>query len=385
MSEQLKREGLAALQAGDAARAQDLLVQAREAGGADATVHLALAFACVNLGQAEAALAAVDQALELEPRNLRALLFKADHLERMGQPRVALGFFRGALQVAEQLEEVPNDVAHGLRRAAEFLRRAGQQYRDYLMDTLKAKGFNESANERFSESLAIAFGDKPVHYQQPTRYYFPGLAQRAFFPREQFPWLEALEARTEAIREELQGVLALDDSFGPYLEADGTTPILNESSNIGSMDWSACYLWRDGSVVDEIAQRCPVTMEALSEVPLCLVPGHMPSALFSRLAPNTTIAPHHGLVNTRLICHLPLIVPENCGALRVGNHQRTWREGEAFVFDDSVEHEAWNNADSQRVVLLFDVWRPELSDEEQHWVREMLQAVGEYDDGGAAA
>ena len=380
MTEQLKRAGLSALQAGDAARAKELLTQAR-VGSTDANVSLALAFACVNLKQPDEALEAVDHALELEPRNLRALLFKADHLDRTGQPRVALGFYRGALQVAEQLDQIPNDVAQGLRRAAEFQSKAGNRYRDYLMDTLKSQGYKEESSERFHESLKIAFGDKPAYLQQPRRYFFPGLSQRAFFPREQFPWLESLEASTEAIKKELLQVVDSGDSFGPYLEADGTGPILNEASNLGSMDWSACYLWRDGSVVEEIAQRCPETMQALSQVPLCKIPGHMPSALFSRLAPGTTIAPHHGLVNTRLICHLPLIVPENCGALRVGNHQRTWREGEAFVFDDSVEHEAWNNADSARVVLLFDVWRPELSEEEQHWVSLMLQAVGDYDDG----
>jgi aspartyl/asparaginyl beta-hydroxylase (cupin superfamily) len=104
----------------------------------------------------------------------------------------------------------------------------------------------------------------------------------------------------------------------------------------------------------------------------------MPSALFSRLAPGARIVPHHGAVNTRLICHLPLIVPPDCGALRVGNYERAWREGEAFVFDDSMEHEAWNPSARERVVLLFDIWRPELTDEERHWVSQMLQAVDAY-------
>jgi aspartyl/asparaginyl beta-hydroxylase (cupin superfamily) len=86
------------------------------------------------------------------------------------------------------------------------------------------------------------------------------------------------------------------------------------------------------------------------------------------------------MVNTRLICHLPIIVPPDCGELRVGNYSRPWVEGEAFVFDDSVEHEAINRSDRERVVLLFDIWRPELTEEERHWVRTLLQAVDSFSD-----
>ena len=74
----------------------------------------------------------------------------------------------------------------------------------------------------------------------------------------------------------------------------------------------------------------------------------------------------------------PLIVPENCGALRVGNTQKAWQEGELLIFDDSMEHEAWNHSDRDRVVLLFDIWRPELSAEERQWVSAMLLAVKSF-------
>ena len=84
------------------------------------------------------------------------------------------------------------------------------------------------------------------------------------------------------------------------------------------------------------------------------------------------------MLNTRLICHLPIIVPENCGALRVGNQTRTWQEGKALIFDDSVEHEAWNNSNEERVVLLFDIWRPELTEDERRLITDMLVAVEEY-------
>ena len=104
-------------------------------------------------------------------------------------------------------------------------------------------------------------------------------------------------------------------------------------------------------------------MSALQQVPLCTIAGRTPSVLFSLLRPGTRIRPHHGFTNARLICHLPLIVPSD-RALRVGNETRAWREGELFIFDDSIEHAAWNLSKELRVVLLFDVWRPELSDKE---------------------
>lgn len=80
-----------------------------------------------------------------------------------------------------------------------------------------------------------------------------------------------------------------------------------------------------------------------------------------------------------MICHLPLIVPENCGGLRCGNQVENWREGAAYVFDDSIEHEAWNNSDQDRVVLLFDIWRPELTEEERLLISAMLETVSNYE------
>lgn len=375
---QLQQEGLQALRAGKAADAERCFLGAIERGSTDAALWLALAFARVHQGRAEAALEAVDQALAMEPRNLRALLFKADHLDRMGDKRESLGYYQAALKVAGGEPQVPRDVAQALQRAQDVCQRQARAYEDYLRQALAAHDFDPAISPRFAESLEIAFGKQPLQLQQPTRYCFPGLPQQAFYPREQFGWVRELEAQTPAIRKELEQVLQDPQSFEPYLQTQDNQPQLNDRQNLDSMDWSACYLWRDGELNDDMARRCPRTVEALSRVPLCQVPGQMPSVLFSRLAPGATIVPHHGAVNTRLICHLPLIVPPDCGALRVGNYRRTWREGELLVFDDSMEHEAWNPGARERVVLLFDIWRPELTNDERQWVSTMLQAVKSY-------
>jgi aspartyl/asparaginyl beta-hydroxylase (cupin superfamily) len=77
------------------------------------------------------------------------------------------------------------------------------------------------------------------------------------------------------------------------------------------------------------------------------------------------IAAHTGMFNTRLICHLPLIVPPDC-RFRVGNEVREWQPGKLMIFNDTIEHEAWNDSAEDRVILIFDIWRPELSDREKH-------------------
>ena len=83
------------------------------------------------------------------------------------------------------------------------------------------------------------------------------------------------------------------------------------------------------------------------------------------------------MLNTRLICHIPLIVPEEC-RLRVGNETRAVEFGKAMIFDDSIEHEAWNDSDETRVVLLFEIWRPELSEAERRALTVMYEAISGY-------
>ncbi len=100
--------------------------------------------------------------------------------------------------------------------------------------------------------------------------------------------------------------------------------------------------------------------------------------MFSALAPRTHIPAHTGESNARLVVHLPLIVPEKCGTLRVGFEEREWKVGEALIFDDSIEHEAWNNSDELRVVLLFDIWHPALSLKDREMVNALVAVESEF-------
>jgi aspartyl/asparaginyl beta-hydroxylase (cupin superfamily) len=99
--------------------------------------------------------------------------------------------------------------------------------------------------------------------------------------------------------------------------------------------------------------------------------------LFSALTPHTRIPPHTGVANFRLLVHLPLILPPGCG-FRVGGETREWKFGEAWVFDDTIEHEAWNNSDELRVIMICDVWSPLLSDSEREAIAAVIEARDRY-------
>ena len=374
------QEGLRDLRSGNPAAAENKFKELLAMGSPDGSAWFALAIARAHLGKTDEAMQAVDQALELEPQNLRALLFKASQLEQQGQSRKAQMYFNGAIKIAANYPKLPPDVEQGIQHAKQAGQRAARKYETYLIDALAASGFHPTKSQRCKDSLDIMFGRKQVdlQQQQPTRHLFPGLPQREFYEREEFAWIPDLEARTNDIRAELEALNPSSERFRPYVERNSTLPELGQGKNVDSMDWSACYLWRDGSVMEDIARHCPLTMQAMSKVPLCNVPQQMPSVLFSQLRPGATIEPHHGVINSRLICHLPLIVPPNCGALKVGDSRRGWEEGKVMVFDDSVLHEAWNTSDALRVVLIFDIWRPELDEEERQWVSALLMAVKSY-------
>jgi aspartyl/asparaginyl beta-hydroxylase (cupin superfamily) len=341
-------------------------------GQGDATAYLGLATACARLGDHHAAITAADRLLTLQPRNVRALILKADQLAALGDVRAASAFYRSVVDFAPPEREMPAELRDDVRRAAALCKNYAAAFETYLRQRLPA-----AQGSRFGESLDILVGKKNVFFQQPRQYFFPGLPQIQFYPREALPWLERLEAATHDIRSELLRVLQEDTAFHPYVERNARLPHVDALGLLDNPAWSAFDLWRHGEPVAENAARCPKTMAALAEVPLALVKGRSPSVIFSLLKPGAHIPPHTGEVNTRLICHLPLIVPPNC-ALRVGNDTRAVVEGKAWVFDDTIEHEAWNRSDQTRVILLFEVWRPELTDEERGLVRSMFEAIEDY-------
>jgi aspartyl/asparaginyl beta-hydroxylase (cupin superfamily) len=198
--------------------------------------------------------------------------------------------------------------------------------------------------------------------------HYPFLPVDEFFDREHFPWLGKLEGATNHIRRELEEILAdADSGLTPYVEQPTGVPENKWSPLDRSRDWSVLHLWRDGERIDDACARAPVTAEFVESLPLCRIPGRAPAVFFSILKAGKSIPPHTGVTNVRAIVHLPLIVPEGC-TFRVGGETRSWVEGDAFVFDDTIEHEARNPTARDRAVLILDCWNPYLSEAERRMI-----------------
>ena len=375
---QLGRIGSEALRRRDGRAARMAFDRLTAARPTDTGAWFGLALACGAQEDGAGMIAALDKVLAAEPGHLPALIMKADHFAKVGDGRSAVAFYRAVVARAPPIETLPPDLREEVRRAERQSVQYSQSFEAHLRDAVGHAGFDPArSSRRFALSLDLLLGKKEVFLQAPTSFYFPELPQRQFYERGEFPWMAAIEAKTGLIREELRRVVADDTAFRPYVQSIGTRPVKEFHDLRDNPKWSAYYLIEGGSVLAEAAARCPETMEALRAAPLCASPGRTPSVLFSLLRPGTRIPPHNGQINARLICHLPLIVPSGC-ALRVGNEVRPWVEGEALIFDDSIEHEAWNNSEALRVVLLFEIWRPELTLEERDLVAATLASVGSY-------
>jgi tetratricopeptide (TPR) repeat protein len=360
----------AAVQRRDGALARRLLKELPESE----MPWLLLAQTCNLLGNVAEEEAALQRLLALEPRNLPALILSGELKAQTGDDRAANSFFQTALNQAAATPNVPAALHPMLNRARDFIAQVQVKFEQHLMDGLGQAGLAREG--RVGTAIDMLLGHKQLYVQQPSSFYFPGLPQRQFYERDEFAWLTEIEAAVPEMQAELRAVLADGQDFAPYVEANSDRP---RAANplINDTKWGAYYFWRNGQIVAENAARCPVTMQALAHAPMPHIAQRSPIALWSLLKPDTHIQPHHGLLNTRLICHIPLIVPHSC-AIRVGNETRSWREGEALIFDDSFEHEAWNKSDETRVILLFEIWRPEISLEERAALTTIFETINDY-------
>ena len=180
-----------------------------------------------------------------------------------------------------------------------------------------------------------------------------------------FPWAAELEADWAKIRKELDAVMVYRDQMPSFQD------ILKEVSTIQTdNDWKTFFLAGIGMDCRENAQRCPETMRLLGKIP------GMKTAFFSILSPHKHIPAHRGAYNGVLRFHLGLLVPQprERVRIRIGNDYRNWSEGKALIFDDTYNHEVWNDTDGYRVVLFVDFTRP--LKQPWHWFNERLLNVG---------
>lgn len=126
-------------------------------------------------------------------------------------------------------------------------------------------------------------------------------------------------------------------------------------------EWLVYHLFNQGEKVVNNCGACPRTVEIIESVEAFISGCSFGNALFSVVQAGTHITAHYGPTNCRVRCHLPLFVPEGC-RLCVNGEERRWKERELLLFDDSFLHEAWHRGmDGERVVLMLDLWHPELT------------------------
>ena len=322
--------------------------------------------------------AEIDALLEREPRNIAALVAKGEHRSAAGDERAAAAFYKAALSAAQASAPLPMSLKPSIDRALEGLAQAERSFHQQLERSLAQSGFPEGKRPpRFQRALDLVLGraEEVLQLQQPTSFYYPDLPQRRYFEAGEFPWAPAVEAATDAIRAEILAELdRAGGRFSPYMVSNPDRPRSNYHGLIDNPEWSTLELWENGEPVSGLTDRFPATMAAIEATDLPRITVRAPNILFSKLVPGARIPPHHGMINTRLVCHLPLIVPPGCG-FRVGGETRQWEEGKLLIFDDSIEHEAWNEGSSDRIILIFDAWRPELDHEERAAITAIFEAI----------
>ncbi|WP_332851492.1 aspartyl/asparaginyl beta-hydroxylase domain-containing protein [Duganella sp. S19_KUP01_CR8] len=344
-----------------------------------------LALACQGQKDEAAEETAIHNALVADPSDMVALILRANLLERQGKTHQSASVYGAVASVAPPVERLDAGMRSAVEHAMQYVERYQADYGRFL-DNFLEQQYQLHAGEdlsRFRESVDLMVGRKRRYESKSMRYHYPGLVPQAFLPRGEFPWLDAIEAGTDAIRDEFLQVLQTEDGFAPYLTYPDDVPHNQFAELNNSPRWSAFHLLKDGLPVPDNAARCPQTMALLGGAPQPDQPGRTPTAMFSLLKPKTRIPAHVGVSNARLVTHLPLIVPPGCG-FRVGNETRSWQPGQAWVFDDTIEHEAWNDSDKLRVVLIFDIWHPQLTLAERAMITEMTRAIHAFKsaDGG---
>jgi aspartate beta-hydroxylase len=390
MAESCRAQALAALQRGDVAAAEQAFSRLPELRPEDAAILHQLGAAQVLAGDLRGAEASLRRGLELAPGMFVARLRLGVVLEQQGRRHDAVTAYLGAINAAQAQGRWLSDAttAPGLREAVkhatQYVAAGRRELFDAVIEPLRQR-YGRAELARVDQCLAIYLHELPAPLpdprQRPKFLYFPGVPSRTFYPRERFPEQERLEAAVDAVRAELRAVLSdAGDRLVPFLGAPTAEAIAAQllgSTGTQEAAWDAFFFYRHGVRYDANCARCPRTSELLDALPLVRVRDHAPETLYSVLRPGTHILPHRGVTNTRLVTHLPLIVPTDC-ALRVGGETHVWQEGRCVTFDDTFEHEAWNHSGQTRVVLILDSWNPDLTDVERLAVTDLVEAIGDF-------
>ena len=268
-------------------------------------------------------------------------------------------------------------------RAIEAARMHRREHLRQVYAHLRAE-FDAAALARIDDTVRALTENPPLPppdaRQRPKFLYVPGLPATPFLDPDLVPWAGRLRAAFPMIRREALELFETREPIPSFIDFD---PGERMGEFLGGLAekpaWDAFFFYRRGTRFDDNHRRCPGTGELLDSLDLFRVAGQAPEICFSYLAPQTTIMPHHGVSNIRLVMHLPLRVPPDCELRLVGVGEHRWREGELLLFDDTYLHEASNRSDQTRIVLLMDCWNPHLTSVERAVLVLLIAAIGEYE------
>ena len=379
------------LTSGNAQAAVDALLPAARAADAPYEVTSGLAICQIAVGDRAGAIGNFKRALDQKPDEFALRLVYAECLEQLGDGATALQQMFRAVNDAQKRGQWLNDASTPppLRDRVKRAMNRIDQGRDALFTSVLApfvSKFGPVAIQRVTAALGVYLGThapvNPDPRQRPKFLWVTGAPATPFYPASHFDWYAELEAATAGIRAELLDVLNRPAGLMPFLDIPDKAA---EDAYLGGdpqgRAWDAFFFHRHGKAFPEHLALCPYTAAALDKVPLTRITDHAPEVLFSVLAPHTHIKPHHGVTNTRVVTHLPLIIPEGDCKLVVGGEEHAWQEGRCVTFDDTFLHEAWNRTDQRRVVLILDTWNPDLTEPEQIALRELVEKIGDFNTG----
>jgi aspartyl/asparaginyl beta-hydroxylase (cupin superfamily) len=238
-----------------------------------------------------------------------------------------------------------------------------------------AEGFAEQDLERFYDYLSVNLKLAKPQYSEPLQRpynYFPGLSAQPTYDPAAFPWTGEILRNFETIRQEL---LDFSAASSPELQAQNLTD---------RGRWNVVYFYTGGRQNEAVRRACPQTSQILETIPGI---GQAGQTYLSILRAGTHIKQHFGPTNTRLRCHIGLVVPDG-PRIRIGNGIHQWSEGGCLLFDDSFQHEVWNDTDKDRLVLIIDFWHPDLTEAERwaiNTARRLRFGLRDFPPGGSSS
>ncbi|BAZ54098.1 putative aspartyl/asparaginyl beta-hydroxylase [Nostoc sp. NIES-4103] len=212
---------------------------------------------------------------------------------------------------------------------------------------------------RFEESVNLIAKNTSNSNEKINKFVYPGITHKPWYESDDY---HALTMVTNTLKKQFNDIenewLASLSSRKNIIPRYKPSEIFGETLKEKDENWKYYLIWRQGKFTDAALSLFPKTVNLVTKLKPFLYP--FGEVVFIIMEPGVVLPPHTDDINISLTCHLGIETPEDCG-IKVGNETRKWARGEVFFFDNSFIHEAWNESQSNRVVMLLDLYHPELT------------------------